>query len=136
MISPSQLHPRFWVGIWSDPKLAADAEALAHDIAGEGAPDHILALARDVAAARIDMRRVNQVQNDLLRSCRSSPRFGTPVFGDLVVAAKSIQVKSPTRSIILAVYRYERSVHSRWWKAQRALDAALRRGYSRLCRRH
>jgi hypothetical protein len=49
MISPSKVHARFWVPVWSDPKLAADAQALALKIAGEGAPAQILALARDVA---------------------------------------------------------------------------------------
>jgi hypothetical protein len=43
------------VPVWSDARLAVDAEALAREIAGEGASAHILALARDVAAAQIEL---------------------------------------------------------------------------------
>lgn len=141
MISPSKVHPRFWPSVWSDPKLAADAEDLALKIAGEGdfadilalagdasAPAHILALARDVAEAQIDQRRVRQVQYDLSRSLPSQS------FADLVVAAKLTRAKSPARSMILAIYHHERRVHSRWKKAERAFQAALRRQQRRVFR--
>jgi hypothetical protein len=52
--------------IWSDCALAADAEALAHKIAGAGAGAGLLALARRVAEAQIDLVRIRRARHDLL----------------------------------------------------------------------
>lgn len=140
MIPPSKLHPRFWPSIWSDSQLAADTEILARQIVGEdsfadilalagdaAAPDHIPALARDVAEARIEQRRIWKVQDELLRGLP-----GGQTFGDLRAAAKFIRTKSPARSMVLAICRYQRRVHTRWKKADRAFDAAVRRQQRRV----
>lgn len=126
MISAKKLPPSMWVPVCSDPKLAADAEALALKIAGEGAPAHILALARDSAQARIDLSRVHQVRHELSRGCR-----GSLSFMDFVFAAKLTRVKSPERSMILAIDRYERRAFSRMMKTYRAFNAAVCREKSR-----
>jgi hypothetical protein len=141
MISPSRIHPRFWVPVWSDPKLAAEAEELALEIAKDnpyapvlalagdaGAPAHILALARHVAEPRIDLRRVREVKWKLSRHLPS--RSFVSLFG----AAKLTKLRSPARSMILAIHRYEQRAHSRSRKADRALKAALRRQQSRVFR--
>ena len=141
MISPSRVHPRFWVPVWSDPKLAAEAEELALKIEGDdayapvlalagdtAAPAHMLALARDAAAARVDMRRVREVKWELSRHLPSQS------FVDLLGAAKLTKVRSPARSMILAIDRYEQRTYSRWRKADRALEAALRRQQRRVFR--
>jgi hypothetical protein len=143
MISPSRVHPRFWVPVWSDPKLAAEAEDLALNIAGDAAfadilalagdaaaPAHILALARDAAEPRIDLRRVREVKWELSR------RLPSQSFADLVAAAKLTKRKSPARSMILAIHRYEQRAYSRWKKADRALNAALRRQQRSVFRLH
>lgn len=135
MIPPSKVHPRFWVPVWSDPQLAAEAEDLALKIAGDGvyadimalagdgaAPAQILALARDVAAAQIERRRVQEVEHELSRGLDDSRSFI-----DLVAAARLTRVKSAARLMILAVYDRERRAFSRYEKANRAFQAALRR---------
>ena len=48
----------FNVPIWLDPALASDVEALAQRIAGKGADANVLELARRIAEAQIDLRRV------------------------------------------------------------------------------
>jgi hypothetical protein len=142
MISPSKVHPRFWRPVWSDPELAADAEDLALKIANKNefahtlalagdaaAPAHNLALARNVAAEQIDFNRLLKVQHELSRGLS-----GDQIFVDLVVAAKWTRLKSPARSMILAIKRYEQRVYSRWKKADRAFEAALRRQQRRVMR--
>ncbi len=55
MISLTGVHPRSWPPIMSDPELAAQVEALARQTVGEGAPAHLLQLARKEADARIEL---------------------------------------------------------------------------------
>jgi hypothetical protein len=134
MISPSKMHPRFWPSVWSDPELAADAEALALKIVGQGtfadvlalagdpmAPGHILALARDIAKAQIDRRRIDEVQCELSRGL-----LGDRTFADLVVVAKRVRRESPARSMILAVEACDRRACARLKKANRAYSKAQR----------
>lgn len=54
------------IAIWRDAKLAGDAEALAHKIAGKGASSELLALARQIAEAQIDLVRVRQIRREVL----------------------------------------------------------------------
>jgi enoyl-CoA hydratase/carnithine racemase len=116
------MHPRLLTSVWSDPQCAAEAENLAHRLAGDGAPAHILELARELAEAQIAHRRVNQIGDELARGLPGGQRFG-----DLFVAARSAPVKSAARSMILAMYRYERRYFSRWKKRDKAFQAAVRR---------
>jgi hypothetical protein len=141
MIAPSKLHPQYWPPVWSDPQLAAEAEDLAVEIpaddpfanilalAGDAAaPDHSLALARDIAAARIEQRRVRQVQDELSRNLPSQS------FGQLWAWAKLIGKSSPARAMILAVGQQERRAFSHWKKAERAFDAVRHRHKRRVFR--
>jgi hypothetical protein len=134
MISLSRVHPEFWPAVRLDSQLAADAEELALKIVGEGsfanvlalagdaeAPAHILARARDIAEAQIDQRRIREVQDELTRGLP-----GGQTFMDLADAARMIRKKSPQRSMILAIRRYERRAYSRERKATRAFNALLR----------
>lgn len=134
MTSSSKTHPRFWPAVWADPELAADAEALALEIVGHGtfadvlalagepaAPTRIMALARDIAEAQIDQRRIREVQCELSHGLPSGRTFA-----DLVIVAKRTRGESPARSIILAVDTYNRRAYSRWRKANRAYSNAQR----------
>jgi hypothetical protein len=140
MTSPSKLHPRFWVSVWSDPKFAAEAEELALQIAGgddfnstriakfagdEAAADLVLILARKVAEERIDLRRVREAQIELSRATPSQS------FVDLVAAAKLTRARSPARSMILGLYQREKRAYSRLKKAEKSLAAARRHHWRR-----
>lgn len=48
-----------------DPVLSAEAENLAREIAGEGCTPEILAHARSIAEAQIDIARIRQARHDL-----------------------------------------------------------------------
>jgi hypothetical protein len=52
------------ISIWSVSKLAADAEALAHAIAGDCASPELLALARPIAEAQIDLDRARRARRE------------------------------------------------------------------------
>ena len=52
------------VSVWSDPKLAADAQKLMREIAGEGSNAELTALARDIAEAQIELVRVQKARHD------------------------------------------------------------------------
>lgn len=144
MMSPSALHPRLWIPVWSDPELAAEAEELAQSIASDevfakllalagdvAAPVQVLTLARDAAELGIDLRRVREVEQKLMQHLPGPPG---QTFADLVAAAKMTKVKSPARSVILEIDRYQRRAHSRWDKAHRALDTVRRRQQRRVFR--
>jgi len=61
------------IPVWSDCALAADAEALAHKIAGAGASPELLALARRIAEPQIDLVRVRKVHHDLIARIFDDP---------------------------------------------------------------
>jgi NTP pyrophosphatase (non-canonical NTP hydrolase) len=144
MMSPSAVHPRLWIPVWSDPELAAEAEELARSIASDelfakllalagdvAALAQILTLARDAAEPRIDLQRVREVEQKLMQRLPGPPG---QTFADLVAAAKMTKVKSPARSMILEIDRYQRRAHSRWSKADRALATVRRRQQRRVFR--
>ena len=54
------------VSIFSDPTLSAEVENLAREIVGEGASPEILGLARHIAEAQIDLKRIRQARHDLI----------------------------------------------------------------------
>ena len=64
--------------IHSDPVLSEDVEALAREIAGKDANGEIQALARGVAEAQIDLRRVRDARHQLLSECFSG-RYSPPL---------------------------------------------------------
>jgi hypothetical protein len=63
--------------IYSDPVLSEELEALAREIAGKYANFEILALARRVAEAQIDLRRVRDARHRLLSEALSRPYYDT-----------------------------------------------------------
>jgi hypothetical protein len=64
--------------VLADRALSEDVEALACEIAGEGATPEIHALARRIAEAHIDLRRVRSARHDLLTGALNDPDYGSP----------------------------------------------------------
>ena len=59
----------------SDPRLSEEVESLAREIAGPGANAEIHELARRVAEAQIDLRRVRYARHQLLLDALSEPYY-------------------------------------------------------------
>jgi hypothetical protein len=68
----------FSLSIHSEPALSTDAENLAREIAGEGATPAILELARRVAEAQIDLKRIRQARLDRLSRHLNDPEYRRP----------------------------------------------------------
>ncbi len=66
------------ISIWSDHKLSAEAEALAHEIAGVGASQRRVELARPIAEAQIEISRVAQAKHNLLERSLVNPDYYSP----------------------------------------------------------
>jgi hypothetical protein len=108
------------VPIWSDAKLAADAEELAHVIAGEGASIHLVALAREIAAAQVDLVRIQHRRNEVLAAFLSPAKLtdaGHPARAPRVPAENA-----DLALIIAALDRCERRALSRRKSAIRRFD--------------
>lgn len=139
------------VSIWRDSRLAAQAEAMARDIAGEGASEELVAVSRPIAEAQVDLRRIRQVRDHLLKTgldildLSSSERFalieiyqregkGLPITKKLDLALDRIwfgmmtkdvpQISSVLLRRLELMDRYERRAISRRNAAMRQLDAA------------
>jgi hypothetical protein len=141
--------------VYSDPALCEEVEALARAIAGTDANVEIQELARRVAEAQSDLRRVRYARHQLLSCALSDPCYDTPrnmrvkgVFirslfrrnaPDLPMAAvvkivtstpqgpeKFAIILSQEAKHLLAMDRYERQARSRRKIAIRAFDEARR----------
>ena len=61
--------------VHSDPVLSEDVEALAREIVGTDANAQVQELARRVAEAQIDLRRVRHARNQLFSQTLSDPDY-------------------------------------------------------------
>ena len=138
------------VSIWRDVRLAAQAEALTHDIAGEGASEELVAVSRPIAEAQVDLMRIRQAREHLLKSGVDNLDLSTsenialmeilhrdwkdiPITKKLDLAFKRIgfgmmtkhiaQISSVLLRRLELMDRYERRAISRRNAAARQLDA-------------
>ena len=65
--------------VLSDPSLQRDVEALAQAISGKGDSTQLCELARQIAAAQIDLLRVRRVRRDLIARAFSDPQSTLPM---------------------------------------------------------
>jgi hypothetical protein len=131
------------VPVCSNPVLSEEVEALARDIAGPAANTETQELARQVAEAQIDLRRVRYARHRLLSDCLSDPYYDllSSKAPDMSMEAlekfltstpqgphKFATIVSQEAKRLLAMDRYERRALSRRKFAIRAFDAAKQSG--------
>ncbi len=142
--------------VYSDPVLSGEVDALARETAGPDASAEIQELARRVAEAQVDLRRVRYARHQLLTRALSNPHYETlagmrkkhalfrryarvngpsmPMPSEVVEFLlsrpegpfKFAMILSDNARQLLVMDRYERRALSRRKFAIRAFDAARR----------
>jgi hypothetical protein len=64
--------------ISADPALSAEVEALAREIAGEGASQEQQLLVTRIAEAQIDLKRIRRARHDLLARAHNDNNYQSP----------------------------------------------------------
>jgi hypothetical protein len=133
------------LSVFSDTSLSKEVEALARELAGADAGPEIQELARPIAEAQIDLRRVRYAHHALLSNALCDPNYKsgdikakhericplasstglvTPVPDEAEGPLKLAEILSKMARALLAMERYERRALSRRKFAIRAFDAA------------
>jgi len=141
------------LSVFADLALSEEVEAVAREIAGDPTNDNIYQLARRVAEAQIDLRRVRYARHQLLCDALADPHYDmrakmrvikqllTPSLANIPVPAfiekylsttpeglaKFATILSEEMKQLVAMDRYERRALSRRKFAVRAFDEARRR---------
>ena len=110
--------------VCSDPTLSEEVETLARAIAGPDANAETQELARRVAEAQIDCRRVRQARQQLLSKALSDEDYDSCVSVTLKGPDKLARILSEELRRLLAMDRYERRALSRRKIAIQAFDQA------------
>jgi hypothetical protein len=121
------------VPVFSDSVFSEEVDALAREIAGPDAGAEVLELARRVAEAQIDLRRVRYAHHQVLRGLRVVGAFtptpdGVVEFLDSKPSGplKLAMILSDKAGQLLAIDRYERRALSRRKFAIRAYDKSCK----------
>jgi hypothetical protein len=117
----------FNVPIWLDPDLASDVEALARQIVGEGANASVLELARHIAAAQIDLRRVRSYRHRRIERAMADLKSEATEPAPFESAAACFGAQSPSSDVRIQILEAKMSaLVAEFAKTFAELDRSMR----------